>query len=109
MGPRALSALVVIPDHAKILSTAGWTKQMVRDSIIKASAEAAPATIGRGRGLRDEDFMLIVAGGPGVWMGLHQSAGGFGNRFITREIQLPRNWGQLVAKYKNLVPVYVRY
>jgi hypothetical protein len=53
--------------------------------------------------------MIVVTGGPGVWMGLLQSAGGFGNSFVTREIKLPRNWDKLKAKYKNLVPIYEKY
>jgi hypothetical protein len=109
MDPGALSALIVIPDHAKIFSREGWTKQKVRDFIIKARAESGSGGGRRMGALKDEDFMLVVTGGPGVWHGLHQSAGGFGNRFITREIQLPGSWDQLVAKYKNLVPVYVKY
>ncbi len=109
MGPGALSALIVIPDHAKIFNSEGWTKQQVRDAIIKKSAESAPGGSRRGGGLKNEDFILVVAGGPGVWHGLLQSAGGFGNRFITRKIKLPRDWDNLVAKYKNLVPNYVRY
>jgi hypothetical protein len=53
--------------------------------------------------------MIVVAGGPGVWHGLLQSAGGFENSFVTKKISLPRNWEALAAKYKNLVPTYVKY
>jgi hypothetical protein len=116
MRPGSLSALIVIPDHARIFKSEGWTKQQVRDFIIKqssgpAASGVAGATSGtrRGRGLQDEDFILVVAGGPGVWHGLHQSAGGFKNSFVTKKINLPKNWDKLVAKYKNLVPNYVRY
>jgi hypothetical protein len=63
-----------------------------------------------GSGLKDDDFMIVVAGGPGVWMGLLQSAGGtWMNSFVTKKIELPRNWDKLVAKYKNVVPTYERY
>jgi hypothetical protein len=51
----------------------------------------------------------LVAGGPGAWMGLLRSVGGFENDFITRKIELPRNWDKLVAKYKGLVPTYAPY
>jgi hypothetical protein len=97
--------MVVIPDHAKIFSSEGWTKRQVKDFIIKNAA----ARGGRGGRLSDEDFIVVVAGGPGVWMGLHQSAGGFGNSFVTKKIELPRNWDKLTARYRNLVPTYVKY
>jgi hypothetical protein len=32
-----------------------------------------------------------------------------GNSFVTRKINLPRNWDKLVAKYKNVVPSYAGY
>ena len=107
MGPGSLSALIVIPDHARIFNSEGWTKKQVRDFIIKSSADAGSAR--RGGPLTDEDFIVVVAGGPGVWHGLHQSAGGFENSFVSKKIELPSNWDKLVAKYKNLVPNYVTY
>jgi len=109
MRPGALSALIVIPDHAKIFAAEGWSKKQVRDFIIKQNSQPAPAGGRRGGRLSEDDFIVFVAGGPGVWMGLHQSAGGFGNSFITRKIELPRNWDKLVAKYRTLVPNYVKY
>jgi hypothetical protein len=48
--------------------------------------------------------MIVVAGGPGAWIGLLRSAGGWENSFVTRKIDLPRNWDKLVAKYKTVVP-----
>ncbi len=115
MGPRSLSALIVIPDHAKILKNEGWTKQQVKDFIVKKSAGPAASGVAgttsgrRAPGLQNEDFIIVVAGGPGVWHGLLQSAGGFENSFVTKKINLPRNWDKLQAKYKNLVPTYVKY
>jgi hypothetical protein len=61
------------------------------------------------RALNDEDFIVVVAGGPGVWMAALKSSGGFGNSFVTKKIELPRNWDKLVAKYKALVPNYEYY
>ena len=109
MAPRSLSALIVIPDHAKIFNSEGWTKQQVKDFIIKKNSAPAPGGGRPGISLKDEDFMIVVAGGPGVWHGLLQSAGGFENSFVTKKISLPRNWEALTAKYKNLVPTYVKY
>ena len=56
-----------------------------------------------------DDLMIVVAGGPGAWIGLLRSAGGWENSFVTRKIDLPRNWDRLVAKYKNVIPTYVGY
>ena len=117
MRPGSLSALIVIPDHAKILQSEGWSKQQLRDFIIKQNnAPTATGimnsnqTAGRvGRGLQHEDFMVVIAGGPGVWHGLLSSAGGFKNSFVSKEIKLPQNWSDLTAKYRNMVPNYVSY
>jgi hypothetical protein len=107
LNPMSLSCLVVIPDHARIFSSEGWSKKKVKEFIIK-NAEQRDSFFGRG--LVDEDFIIVVAGGPGVWMGRLQSAGGsFENKFVTKEIKLPRNWNKLKAKYSTLVPTYVRY
>ena len=118
MKPGSLSALLVIPDHAKILASEGWNKQRVRDFIIKQNSGPTATGIldsnrdesgSVGRRLQNEDFMLIVAGGPGVWHGLLQSAGGFKNSFVSKEIRLPKNWEKLAAKYRNMVPNHVKY
>jgi hypothetical protein len=106
MNPMSLACMMVIPDHAKIFSSEGWSKKRVKEFIMKNSGRRNSRQAGK---LQDEDFMIVVIGGPGVWMGLLQSAGGFGNSFVTREIKLPRNWEKLKAKYRTFVPVYERY
>jgi hypothetical protein len=106
MNPGALSTLIVIPDHANRFFSEGWTKQKVKDFIKENSRRRDSRRFGQ---LKDEDFAIVVAGGPGVWMGLLSSAGGFGNYFVTREIKLPENWESLKAKYGTMVPNYVRY
>ena len=106
MNPTALSTFLVIPDHANVFAKAGWSKQKVKDFIKKNSGRRDSRRSGR---LMDEDFAIVVAGGPGVWMGLLESAGGFGNAFVTREIKLPKNWKKLKAKYGTMVPNYVKY
>jgi hypothetical protein len=107
MAPSSLAALLVIPDHAKIFASEGWSKQQVKDFIVKNAPEASVSR--RSGQLKDEDFIIVVAGGPGVWMGRLQSAGGFENDFISKKIELPRNWDKLTAKYRTLVPTYVKY
>jgi hypothetical protein len=103
-GPNALSCLVVIPDHARILAGEGWTKKRLREFILKNAPRGEFRTP-----LKDEDFIVVVSGGSGVWMAALKSSGGFENSFVTKKIELPRNWDKLVAKYKALVPNYQNY
>ena len=61
-----------------------------------------------------EGIRIIVAGGPGNVMGFFQAQWLSGstvgsNNWVTKKVELPANWNKLVAKYKNLVPSYVRY
>jgi len=42
-------------------------------------------------------------------MGMLRSVGGIQNGFITKKIDLPRNWERLVEKYKDVVPVHAAY
>ncbi|HSW39461.1 MAG TPA: hypothetical protein VLL97_08220 [Acidobacteriota bacterium] len=107
MAPSSLAALLVIPDHAGIFAREGWSKQQLKDFIVKNAPKASVSQ--RSGRLRDEDFIIVVAGGPGVWMARLQSSGGFGNEFVTRKIELPRNWDNLKAKYRTLVPTHVKY
>jgi hypothetical protein len=59
----------------------------------------------------DKSLMILVAGGPGSFIGLLRSAGPgfFENALVTKKIELPKNWDRLVAKYKNLIPNYEKY
>jgi hypothetical protein len=106
MGPGALSCYLVIPDHAKIFDSEGWSKKQVKEFIMKNSGRRDSRRPGS---LKDEDFIVVVAGGPGVWMGLLRSAGGFENYFVHRKIELPADWETLKKKYANMVPTYVNY
>jgi hypothetical protein len=55
--------------------------------------------------------MILVAGGPGSFIAMLRSAGPgfFENSFVTKKIELPKNWDKLVAKYKDLKPNYEKY
>jgi hypothetical protein len=55
---------------------------------------------------RDPDpIQIFVFGGFGSWIGFLQG----GPSPITKKVELPKNWAQLVKKYKNIVPTYARY
>jgi hypothetical protein len=114
--PWNMSCLIVIPSHAKVLADAGWTKEKLKKYVM----ENAPALAAAKKANTDvlstpprivdpSGLMVLVAGGPGAWMAALRSVGGIENEFVTKKIQLPRNWDKLVAKYKNVVPTYVKY
>lgn len=124
-GPAHLMAgYILIPAQAKYLANEGWTKQKVKEYISENAMSSAlfgvpvpsdqsiseqPATK---RLLPDLDSLIIVvAGGPGVFMGILTSVGGggAGNEFVTKKIELPVNWDKLVVKYQSLTPTYIRY
>ena len=52
-----------------------------------------------------EPVQVYVFGGFVSWLGFMQG----GPSPITRKAELPADWARLVAKYKNIVPNYVRY
>jgi hypothetical protein len=115
LNPGSMSCLLIVPPHAKVLAGEGWTKKRIKEYILENSASPFPSAQG-GRGTpilpvksSIDDLMIIVAGGPGAWIGLLRSAGGWENSFVTMKIDLPKNWDKLVAKYKNVVPTYVGY
>jgi hypothetical protein len=115
MGPYSMTCLIVIPSHAKILADERWTKKKLKEFIFK-NASAPRASNRKERNvlteppaIDTEGLMILVAGGPGAWMGMLRSVGGIKNDFVTKKIDLPRNWDKLVAKYKNVVPNYVKY
>jgi hypothetical protein len=116
MGPWNMSCLIVIPSHAKILADAGWTKEKLKKYILENASSAVPARKENTdvlsqppRAVDPEGLMIVVAGGPGAWMALLRSVGGIQNGFVTKKIELPRNWNKLVEKYKDIVPSYAAY
>ena len=115
LNPGSMSCLLVVPPHAKVLASEGWTKKKIKEYILENSE--SPFRPVQGDGDRPilpvessiDDLMIVVAGGPGAWIGLMRSAGGWENSFVTMKIDLPRNWDKLVVKYKNVIPTYVEY
>ncbi len=122
-------ALVLTPTNATSLANAGWTKQAVKDYIVKnaivpqgyftrlglpegVSFDRGDVT-GPGSGPKiftpgprnPEPVQVYVFGGFGSWMGFAQG----GPPPVTRKAELPKDWVQLVAKYRNIVPNYIRY
>ena len=112
-----MSSLILIPSWAKVLSSEGWTKQKVREYLATQSPAGSSSVAGLSKAASprrmdlDSSLIILVAGGPGSFIGLLRSAGPgfFENAFVTKKIELPKNWDKLVAKYKNLKPNYEKY
>ena len=122
----ALTLIILPPPHAKTLANAGWTKDKIKTYITTKAVVPAyqhPAFYGTDLAASNKDHVLrdpmtpvplmrdvecmriIVAGGPGSFMGVLSSSGLLGG-FVTRKINLPGNWDKLLKKYRNLVPKY---
>jgi hypothetical protein len=121
--------LLLTPAHARTFADLGWSKKDVKEYIVNNAKlpEDYYTRLGldgtrsfdRGTGSgpggtfdifrpdpRDpEPVKVYVYGGFGSWMGFAQG----GPPPITKKIELPKNWDQLVKKYKNIVPNYFRY
>ena len=121
--------ILLTPTNARTFADAGWTKKDIKDYIIKNAVLPddyfsrlgldGTKTFDRGSGTgpggargmfrpgpRDPDpIQVYVFGGFGSWMGFAHG----GPPPVTRKAVLPRNWAKLVAKYKNIVPNYLRY
>jgi hypothetical protein len=95
--------LLVCPSHAATLAEAGWTPSQIVEELAKTRPEAPSTGIGRLSG--PESARVVVAGGPGAWIGLVTGVG----RWVSRPVCVPQNWDALVKKYRDYVPNYLRY
>ena len=109
-GGGALSCYILIPNWANVLASEGWTKQKLTE-YIAANSKSPLARAGQPSPLNPDDLMVVVAGGPGAFSAHLRSAGGsmMGSGFVTKKIELPKNWDKLVAKYRGIAPNYFRY
>lgn len=115
MVSSAMSGVILIPSWARVLSNEGYTRQKVKEylaaHINPGSTTGLPDSSGPPKVDLNSSLMIVVAGGPGSFIALLRSAGPgfFNNELVTKKIELPKNWDKLVAKYKNIKPVYERY
>jgi hypothetical protein len=114
MGTTSMSSVILIPSWAKVLSSEGYTKQKVKDYIAEHSKPVVISgfeSVTNPAKMDTENLMILVAGGPGSFIGLLKSVGPsfFNNTLVTKKIVLPKDWDKLVTKYSNLKPIYERY
>ena len=122
-------ALLLTPTNARSLSSRGWSKKAVKDYIVKNTVvpddyytrlglsfngpfdrgnpggPGASPQIFRPHPRDPDPVQVFVFGGFGSWMGFAQG----GPPPVTKKVELPAKWAQLVKKYKNMVPNYARY
>jgi hypothetical protein len=126
---RGLTCLMLIPAHAKILASRGYTKQDVKKFISENarapfrrhpeywgafSSGSAPKYLPLDpqapmRILRSLDQIgIVVTGGTGNFVGILRGgaseSGGQSTGFSTKQVQLPSHWNKLVEKYKGIAP-----
>lgn len=130
-GRGGLTCLLMTPAHAAALAKDGWTKPMIRKFVYeygrvpayrhpsahagggwtKRSPETvAPHPMDAVAIVPSPDFIkVLVAGGPGAFVGIACGGGLPGARFVTKKVRLPAAWSRLIAKYNSVVPKYERY
>jgi hypothetical protein len=123
---------IFTPPHARNLFREGWNKEDIRVFIseyarIPGSRLKDTPVIGetshslyKGKiSVKDTDTVpliedpryirIIVAGGPGAFIAHAVGGGATPGKKQTQKIELPKNWEELVAKYKDVVPTYDSY
>ena len=128
-GRGGLTCLVLNPSQAKVLAEKGWTKKEIAIFISqygRVPAYRHPSYWGVSgivrKGMtplnptdpvaiiRDPGWIrIMVAGGPGAFMGLYSAAAHAQSDWVTKKIVLPENWDKLVHKYRTIVPTYDRH
>ncbi|MBI4295682.1 MAG: hypothetical protein HY667_01050 [Chloroflexi bacterium] len=132
------TCILLRPPLARTLASNGWTKQEIAAYIAKHAyvpfahhphywassvTEDAGGDARRRLPLTPQDpillipfperIKLVVAGGPGIHMaiirGSHFASEGTATDFVTKRVELPRNWDKLVQKYKGVLPAYASY
>jgi len=119
---------IVFPATARMLAESGFTRRALTDYIVEFARRPGSEVNARWmkgnhhllkgvlvpeepsrsvrKFFRDMHLPIIVAGLDYAWGAAMYSGGGDHGGPITKKIELPGNWEQLVAKYKDLRPTY---
>ena len=96
--------IIMAPSHASTMAEAGWSKARLVSHLEQANLDY-PSNVARTSMSGPESVRVIVAGGPGAWVGLVLGVG----RWVTKPVSLPPNWDVLVRRYGSYQPNYLRY
>jgi hypothetical protein len=129
--PRSMRYTIIFnPAYARNLNREGFNKEKIRQYIIEnklvlaaqmrpnigafvppqADQRSTEGITGLVPLIRDPRFLrIIVGGGPGAFVAHLIGGGATPGKKEIQKIELPKNWDSLVAKYKNVVPVYAKY
>jgi hypothetical protein len=122
--------LVLNPAHAGFLSKQGWTKKSIREFICEHSRAPLyqmreyynispgfplPGKNGTIMGPQDSISLfsspdlirVLVAGGVGNQMAI--ITGAPFHKTITKKVEFPASWDQLIRKYKDVVPFFIKH
>lgn len=123
---RGTMCLVIPATAAKWLGDDGWTKEEIKKYIMEYARVPAykkqyiKITPKIYKPFNESDLvpifpyyhqlMVIVAGGVHPRIGLILGTGAEPTPcFATHKVDLPSNWDNLVQKYRNITPTYLRY
>jgi hypothetical protein len=129
-----MNCFILVPSHARALARKGWGKREIKDFIsenatapfyrLRHYLSGVRGIIGKNSSLslafnpmdpirlvqNPDNTMILVAGGAGAFMAsLHSAGGWLDSGYVTKKIVLPPNWRELVERYKEVKPAYVRY
>jgi hypothetical protein len=130
--PRSMRYTIIInPAYAKNFNREGFNKEkikkyiaenkMVPTSQVRPNIRAfvppqteqkcsSQSVTGMMPLIRDPRFLrIVVGGGPGAFVAHLIGGGATPGKKEIQKIEMPKNWDKLVAKYKNLEPVYAKY
>jgi len=124
-------AFILSPGSAEKLAAEGWTKKDVVSYIVEYSRKPASELnvrwlIGNNhlprdvvmpvnsshsvRRFWDSEHLLVIVGGSNYGTsGVAFGGGGDHGGPVTKKVDLPKDWDNLVNKYKDLVPTYIPY
>ncbi len=130
--------LLVGPQNARSFAAAGWTKEEIAEFIFEQAPRVPAYQQGSYWGLsipsndaydeegrpylykgkvlmRDMDSVplirnpneikVVITGGAGALIRFIPGR----QNWVTKKVELPANWSELVKKYKDIVPTYIKY
>jgi hypothetical protein len=123
--------IVLNPSTAKNLAREGYTKEKIKKYVAEKKLVSAAqiraqlgAVVTPGSNLqqstrhasetvpliKDLRFIrIIVGGGPGAFVAHLIGGGATPGKKEIQKIELPKKWDKIIAKYKNVAPIYAKY